>query len=201
MRFKRAPLKTYGPVETLWLCLCKLITAIFFNGCRLVRLPIFLRGRRNIVFGEGFVCGYLTRLDAFGGPGCLSFGKNVQLNDFVHIGALESVVIGHNVLIASRVFITDHDHGVYGTSVHASAPDQAPTDRIEVSKPVRIGDNVWLGEGVCVLAGVSIGAGSVIGAGAVVTHDVPSGCIAAGVPAKVLRRYDEASRQWLAVPR
>jgi lipopolysaccharide O-acetyltransferase len=201
VRFKRSPLKTYGPVQALWLCLCKLVTFIFFSGCRLVRLPIFLRGRRNIVFGKGFVCGYMTRLDAFGGPGCLLFGQNVELNDFVHIGAVESVAIGHNVMIGSRVFITDHDHGLYGASSHASDPQQSPFDRIEISKPVSIGDNVWIGEGACVLAGVSIGAGSVIGAGAVVTHDVPSGCIAAGVPAKVLRRYDDASRQWLAVPR
>ncbi len=186
-------------MHSFWLGVCKLFTLIFFYDCRLVRLPIFIRGRRKILFGKGFVCGYMTRLDAFGRRGCLTFGKNVELNDFVHIGALESVIIGDNVMIASRVFITDHGHGAYDTSEGASSPDEAPFDRFEVSKPVLIGNNVWIGEGACVLAGVSIGAGSVIGAGAVVTSDIPAGCIAVGVPARILRRYNKSSRQWLAV--
>ena len=42
--------------------------------------------------------------------------------------------------------------------------------------------------------GVTIGAGSIIAAGAVVTRDIPAGCLAAGVPARVIRRIDEGDR-------
>ncbi len=52
-------------------------------------------------------------------------------------------------------------------------------------------DDVWLGVGVKVLDGVTIGRGAVIGAGAVVTKDIPPLAIAAGVPARVLRRRGE----------
>lgn len=47
---------------------------------------------------------------------------------------------------------------------------------------------MWLGANVTVLPGVTIGEGSVIAAGAVVIKDVPANMIAAGVPAKVIRK-------------
>ncbi|KAM0333947.1 hypothetical protein ACHAQA_000964 [Verticillium albo-atrum] len=59
--------------------------------------------------------------------------------------------------------------------------------RLSAGKPITVGDRVWIGGGVIVLCGVRIGQGSVIAAGSVVTGDVPAGCVAAGVPAKVVR--------------
>ena len=58
----------------------------------------------------------------------------------------------------------------------------------EAAEPIAIGDNVWLGGGAIVCPGVTIGADTVVGAGAVVTNDLPSGVVAAGVPARVIRR-------------
>jgi maltose O-acetyltransferase len=57
----------------------------------------------------------------------------------------------------------------------------------EAAEPIAIGDNVWLGGGAIVCPGVTIGADTVVGAGAVVTRDLPSGVVAAGVPARVIR--------------
>ena len=53
--------------------------------------------------------------------------------------------------------------------------------------PVSIGNDVWIGGRVIILPGVNIGDGCIIGAGAVVTKDIPSYCVAVGVPAKVVR--------------
>lgn len=52
----------------------------------------------------------------------------------------------------------------------------------EYAKPITIGDNCWLAGNVTVCGGVTIGSGTVIGAGSVVTHDIPAGVLAAGVP-------------------
>ena len=165
----------------------------------MVRLPIFLRGRDKVVFSSGFTCGYFVRLDAFGPLGCMRFGRNVQLNDFVHIGALATVEIGDNVLIASRVFISDHNHGRFDVNTVEDGPDIAPAQRPLYARPVHIGNNVWIGESACVLAGVTIGDGAVIGAGAVVTRDVPPRCVAAGNPARVIRCFDDSTHEWTRV--
>ena len=53
-----------------------------------------------------------------------------------------------------------------------------------------LGRNVWLGVRVIVLKGVTIGDNAVIGAGSVVTRDIPANCLAAGVPAKVIRTFE-----------
>lgn len=68
----------------------------------------------------------------------------------------------------------------------------------ESAEPITVGDNVWLGGGAIVCPGVTIGDDTVVGAGAVVTGDLPSGVVAAGVPARVLREIDERDR--VAVP-
>lgn len=57
---------------------------------------------------------------------------------------------------------------------------------------VKIGNDVWIGMGATILSGVEIGDGAVIGTNAVVSHSVPPYSIAAGNPAKVIRRrFDE----------
>jgi acetyltransferase-like isoleucine patch superfamily enzyme len=58
---------------------------------------------------------------------------------------------------------------------------------------------VWIGENVCVLPGVTIGDGAIINANAVVTKDVPAGTIVAGVPARVIKQWDDDDKKWLAV--
>lgn len=120
----------------------------------------------------------------------LLFGDNVQINDFVHIAATEKVEIGNNVLIASKVFISDICHGEYTDIENVSDPNEHPNNRKLSAKPVIIHDDVWIGEIVSILPGVEIGKGSIIGANSVVTKSIPDYSIAAGNPAKVIKQYN-----------
>jgi acetyltransferase-like isoleucine patch superfamily enzyme len=88
------------------------------------------------------------------------------------------------VLIASKVYISDHFHG----NVTAEELDIAPVKRKLFSKgPVIIGDNVWIGEGVVIMPGVEIGNSCIIGANAVVTKSFPKDSVIGGNPARLIK--------------
>lgn len=164
-----------------------LLTKIFFHPARIIRQPVRIKGWPKIKIGSGFTTGQFCRLEALAAwddHETLIFGDNVQINDACHIASYKRVEIGNNVLIASRVYISDHDHGDFSKK----SLSLKPAEREIVQKDVFIEDSVWVGEGVSILKGVRIGKGSVIGAGAVVTKNVPPYSLVAGVPAKVIKR-------------
>lgn len=191
-------LERYGLWGVIRLARDVMFSKFVFPQARIIRRPFYIRGKSYIKIGRNFTCGVGLRMDVFSATAkpCLMIGENVQMNDYVHITACDSVRIGNNVLIASKVFITDHNHGSYGFQDRHDSPDVPPIKRELSWAPVVIGDNVWLGEFVAVLAGVKIGQGSLIGAMSVVTKDIPPFCIAVGCPAKVIKRYNFESKRW-----
>lgn len=128
----------------------------------------------------------------------LTIGNNVSMNDEVHIACAHRVTIGNDVLMASKIFISDHNHGAY-RGERQDAPGVPPGSRLLEYAAVEIGDRVWLGESVTVLPGTRIGPGSIIGANSVVSRDIPADCIAVGSPARVVKRFNAASQTWDAV--
>ena len=60
-----------------------------------------------------------------------------------------------------------------------------------MNAPISVEDDVWIGFQAVILPGITIGRGSIIGTSAVVTKDVPENVVAAGVPAKVIKKIDE----------
>lgn len=174
-----------------------LITKIFYNKSRIIRRPFYLRGKRHINLGKNLTTGVGCRLDAFPLEKnvVLQFGEDIQINDYVHIAAINSVTIGNNVLIASKVFISDHNHGIYGGQFQDN-PETIVAKRQLSSRPIVIEDNVWIGEFVSILPGVRIGKNSIIGTMSVVTKDIPANCIAIGNPAKIVKKYNFETNQW-----
>jgi acetyltransferase-like isoleucine patch superfamily enzyme len=196
----RKILQTYGFYGTLRLFWSILISRVFVSTkLRIVRLPFYIRGQKNIDWGTGFTSGVNLRIDAdpqhLRNGIVLRFGKDVQVNDYVHIGAFENVTIGNNVLIASKVFISDHNHGRY-EGEEQSSPDLSPSLRPIHCAPVIIEDNVWIGEHVSVLPGVTLGKGSIIGANSVVNRSIPPYSIAVGAPARVVKIYNFQTSRW-----
>ena len=186
--------------EIIYLSICKLRTFFVVPSARIVRFPIDIRGKKFMDFGRKLTTGYYCRLEAYpignNNSKVLKFGDNVQINDFVHIAAAKNVEIGNNVLIASKIFISDICHGEYADIENMSDPNEHPNNRKLSAKPVIIHDDVWIGEMVSILPGVEIGKGSIIGANSVVTKSIPEYSIAAGNPAKVIKQYNFNKKQW-----
>jgi len=105
------------------------------------------------------------------GPGCVITGQG-------------GVTIGDDVIIGPRVLILPVDHNY--------ERDDAPIREQGLRPlPILIENNVWIGGGATILGGATIRSGAVVGAGSVVKEDVPSRCVVAGNPAKVIRRLDD----------
>ena len=175
-----------------------IVTRLFYKKARLIRQPFDIRGKEYIELNQGFTCGFGCRLEAYPkseNEKVLIIGKNVQINDYVHISARERIEIRDNVLIASKVFISDLDHGCYLSNKFFDI-NIIPKERFLFSKPVIIDRNVWIGENVSILSGVEIGENSIIGAGSVVTKNIPKNTIAVGNPARVIKKYNEITKKW-----
>ena len=119
----------------------------------------------------------------------LIIGNHVQIGHFVHIIAKQHVKIEDSVLIADRVYISDCEHNY--TNITLPILDQG----IHIKNAVDIGEGSWIGENVCVV-GAKIGKHCVIGANSVVIKNIPDYCIAAGIPAKVIKEYNFEKAQW-----
>lgn len=98
----------------------------------------------------------------------------------VSLAANQSIKLGNQCQIGDLVAINDCDfHEISPASRNRSAGPTAPAC---------IGNNVWLGSREVVLKGVSIGDNSVAGARSLVTRSLPANVIAAGIPAKIIRK-------------
>lgn len=152
--------------------------------------PCHVEGEKYISVGKGTVILKDTILTAWDSDGSNNFkpsiiiGDRCNIGEHSHITACGKISIGNNVLTGRYVLISDNSHG------HSSKDEASlhPLNRPLVNKgEIIIGDNVWLGERVCVLGGVVIGTGSIIAANSVVTKSIPDFCVAAGVPARVIK--------------
>lgn len=192
-------IKKYTLFGIFHIFFCFVITNLFFFPARIIRFPFDIRGKKHIRWKKGFTTGRGCRIEAYPidtKSVILEFGENVQLNDYVHITAMKHIKIGNNVLMASKIYISDCSHGDYSGGTNDTNPNIEPMKRHFVCKIVVIEDNVWIGEFVSILPGVTIGKGSIIGANSVVTKNIPPYAIAVGAPAKVIKQYNFKNKKW-----
>lgn len=146
-----------------------------------------ITGYEYISLGKNFHAASGLFLGAYGtsvDKPIIKIGNNVVINFDSQITAINSVIIGDDVLTGSRVFISDHSHG----RIDSEELLIAPINRELYSKgPVHIGNRVWIGSNVAILPGVTIGDNCIIGVNSVVTKSFPANCVIAGNPAELLK--------------
>lgn len=173
------------------------------------------RFRRAIVHNGGFAGKPFAMLNARN----ISVGRNVRLKDGYRIECYETfynqrlrpkmaiedgviigprftafvadtLVIGKDTILAGNVTLITENHGI-----NPELPLPYHAQKLTTA-PVTIGEGCWLGQNVSVLPGVKIGRRCVIATNAVVTRDIPDFCIAAGSPAKVIKKYNFQKHCW-----
>lgn len=125
-------------------------------------------------------------------PPRLTIGGRVHIGAYSMIIAANKIDIGNNIIISERVTILDHMHSY--EEVKVPIIDQP----IYSKGPVVIEDDCFIGANSVILGNVKVGKHSVIGANAVVTKDIPPFSVVAGVPAKVIKRYDFKKKRWVS---
>lgn len=144
---------------------------------KLVR-ELFKRVGKNVVINKPFYCDY----------GCnISVGDNFYANFNCVILDVNEVEIGDNVFFAPGVSVYTAGHPIDKDVRNA---------QLEYGYKVKIGNDVWIGGNTVINPGVTIGDNVVIGSGSVVTKDVPSNCVAAGNPCRVLRPITQADKEY-----
>lgn len=118
----------------------------------------------------------------------LQIGEGTSMEQNCHIISADKLSIGRNCVFSADVYVADCSHQY--------VPGENALDTELEIKPTEIGDGVFVGIGAKILPGVHLGDGCVIGANAVVTHDIPPYCVAAGVPAKMIKKYNFEKKQW-----
>jgi acetyltransferase-like isoleucine patch superfamily enzyme len=146
-------------------------------------------GEQWIMVGEDTLVGVQVTMTAGMVPGhdlgpvpVLRIGDRCVIGRGSHIIAHHSIQIGDDVFTGPYVYITDQNHGY--------ADPEIPIGRqLPRNTAVSIGSGTWLGAGAIILPGACIGRNVVVAAGSVVRGEIPDRCVAAGVPAKVVREY------------
>lgn len=150
----------------------------------LVMLDAKGTSNRGIRLGNGVFLGRGTILSCKDG--------DIELGDHVNIGFNSEIFSGSSVTVGDHGLFAAYTYLVGGGHEFES-PDRPVVEQARVSRGITLGRNVWLGTGAKVLDGVAIGSHVVVGANAVVLEDLPDGVVAAGVPARVVRRREPAS--------
>jgi acetyltransferase-like isoleucine patch superfamily enzyme len=153
-------------------------------------------GEEHIAIGAGTLIAAHVSLSVGMAPGqplppgttspVLRIGDRCSIGRGSHLVAHRSVVVGDDVMTGPHCYVTDQNH------VYAD-PDTPVGRQWPSEDAVEIGPGSWLGAGAVILPGTRLGRNTVVGAGAVVRGDYPDHAVLAGVPARVVRRYDPAA--------
>jgi acetyltransferase-like isoleucine patch superfamily enzyme len=156
------------------------------------RRPRLLHATLRPITRLGLLCGFAHVDYAYvqGDRRRLHLGENCSVMNTVFNVVSGDVYVGDDTLFSHNCLVLTGTHRYFQgrrVNLQPAAPyPEVPTE----GRDVRIGRGCFIAGGAAILGGVELGDNVVIGAGAVVATDIPEGCFAAGVPARVISRND-----------
>lgn len=150
---------------------------------------ISILNRKNISIGNKVRIYPGARMECHGN-GEIIIKDNCSIGQNFHITSMtDKLIIGNNTTILGNVFITniDHEYQEIGKSV---------LDQPKQFSRTQIGENCFIGYGASIQAGSILGKQCIVGTNAVVRGTFPDYSVIVGVPAKIVKRYNQESKNW-----
>lgn len=120
----------------------------------------------------------------------LVLGERTYVGFGCHLTCARRVHLGPGCLLGNGVYIADNQHRFEDVG-------RAPLEQGLRVGEVEVGEGTWIGEHAAIFGTVHLGRHCVVGAGAVVTdRDFPDYCVIVGAPARIVKRFDPAAREW-----
>lgn len=173
---------------------------MFYHNCKKngghAGKPLIVSGMKYVTIGKGVRFYKGCRLQCWPGYGGEICHPEMIISDGcvcewgVTFLCTDDLFVGNDTIFAANVLVTTENHGMNPEF------DQAYMHQPLISAPVKIGKKCWIGQNAVILPGVEIGDRCIIGANSVVSHSIPSYSIAAGIPAKVIKRYNFETHRW-----
>ncbi|MDD6148813.1 MAG: DapH/DapD/GlmU-related protein [Lachnospiraceae bacterium] len=179
------------PIKYLWAIRGILNRPFFakFGSMSYIGKPVIIIGKKKISIADKVRILPGIRLEAYGG-GTIQVRDNCSIAQNVHITSKDDdLVIGSGTTVLANSFITNIDHDY----TEIDKPIFEQDTRIEHTE---IGENCFIGMGAAIMAGTVLGKQCVVGANAVVKGTYPDYSVIAGVPAKIIKRYNAQSGLW-----
>lgn len=159
--------------------------------------PFNVNGRKQIRIGSRSSVLNDSHLEAIKEYAGITYTSSIEIGDDVYIGrhayftAVNRIVIGDGCVLSDYVYITDEFHGM--------DPEGEPIMKqpLQSKGPVIIGPRCFLGFRVAIMPGVTLGEGCVVGTNSTVTRSFPPYSMIAGSPARLVKTYSHAEKQWL----
>ncbi|WP_123377644.1 acyltransferase [Aliarcobacter butzleri] len=151
--------------------------------------PIFIGNFKRIFIGKRVRIFPGARIEIIDKNSSIIFEDNISIGQNLHITSATNLIIGKNTTIAENVFITSVEHNYQEIDVHIM-------NQKNIIGETKIGENCFIGYGAVIQAGTILGKQCIVGANAVVRGTFPDYSVIVGVPARIVKRYDEKSGSW-----
>lgn len=151
--------------------------------------PIIINNFKIIFIGKRVRIFPSSRIEGIGMNAKIIINDNVSIGHNLHLTAGDILEISKNCTISSNVLITDIEHEYTEINKHIM-------EQPLIIKRTFIGENCFIGTGAVLDAGTILGKQCIVGANSVLSGVYPDYSVIVGIPAKIIKRYDENTNIW-----
>ena len=153
--------------------------------------PIFISNFKRVFIGKRVRIFPSARIEVLDKNSSIIFNDNISIAQGLHIicGGNQELKIGKNTTFSANVFITNVDHEYQKIDIHIM-------EQKLIYNETKIGENCFIGYGAVIQAGTILGKQCIVGSNSVVRGIFPDYSVIVGAPAKIVKRYDENTKQW-----